>query len=181
MSPPAASDGLMDCLAGSKISLHEGGEVVTTKPSKNRKNKLVAVAEDSMVEELTMEEVRDCVKCRKLWVCGNSSKEFDVCDDCRWVKSVTSVNPAPNCVSSVVAQIEEKAKGIGPRNLQQHSLVDRRAKYNKYLSDLQTQALVVATPVNNESDEESFLAVIVLFVVVEPPEFLYLLDLQALI
>ena len=158
MSPPAASDGLMDCLAGSKISLHEGGEVVTTKPSKDRKNKLVAVAEDSMVEELTMEEVRDCVKCRKLWVCGNSSKEFDVCDDCRWVKSVTSVNPVPNCVSSVVAQIEEKAKGIGPRNLQQHSLVDRRAKYNKYLSDLQTQALVVATPVNNESDEESFLA-----------------------
>jgi len=154
---------LVDCLAGSKISLHEEVGVVQkkkpSKPNRDQVKRMGTVAEDSVKVkgaevELTknsdcilIEEVLDCIACGKLWVRGCDSMEFSKCgkcDDCRWVKSVVSV--------------ETKAKERGPRNLQQYSREEIGKRYDKFLSVLETQKAAAATTLKNEkSGQENFL------------------------
>ena len=74
---------------------------------------------------LEADKVFDCPRCKKLWLCIDRSDANSSCYDCRWV-------------SKVVSKVENGKNVRVPRDLQQHSPLEKAEKYDRYLSNLET-------------------------------------------
>jgi hypothetical protein len=144
VSPIHKVEGVVrDSLAGSKISLHEVLGVVGKKSSEEQVQDEVEVqvVKDGQ-KVFEAEKEFDCPRCKKIWLCTDGSDANRSCYDCRWV-------------SKVVSKAENGEKARVPRDLQQHSPLEKAEKYDRYLSILETAR--ANTPSTPKSDTQMHL------------------------
>ena len=142
----------MDSLAGSKISLHEGLGVVEKKVN-------VGDGAEEVMQCANPECSKESEFGPALWV-REAGDKSPICTDCRWVASVVEINSSKeqvqdevevqvvkegqkvfeseevfDCPGSKVVSKADNGKDVRvPRDLQQHSPLEKAEKYDRYMS-----------------------------------------------